>query len=270
VAQPKTLSESQVTLLRWITSGCPDGVMDGYFHRISAAALRNRGLVTISGHGATWSATATKAGQEYLDQVDGPEPPTPRKPNVSVTQRLVEDVIAAGGTLRVPRWHRHSDGIDYARRARLAERQRKLPPGKRLTLKTIGEELEISLAEALDSNVPFELTAVPVAAKVSRYHAAVRHFRDSSDDHEVSRALLGRATRILQAIATEAERRGWNVKTGDAGDLALSVGSVTFYLRLVEEGVHPRGMWEEQVRLYRSVSSDWGLYRDRTPSARCL
>lgn len=174
-----------MTLLRWITDGCPDGVMDGYFHRISAAALRNRGLVKTSGHGPTWSATTTKAGQEYLDQVDGPEPPTLRKPNVSVTQRLVEDVIAAGGTLRVPRWHRYSDGIDYARRARLAERQRKLPPGKRLTLKTIGEELEISLAEALDSNVPFELTAVHVAAKVSRYHAAVRHFRDSSDDHEV-------------------------------------------------------------------------------------
>jgi len=38
------LNESQVAVLRWITAGSPRGVMEGYAHRISAAALRSRGL----------------------------------------------------------------------------------------------------------------------------------------------------------------------------------------------------------------------------------
>ena len=49
MAQRKTLSEAQVALLRWIGDGCPAGVVEGDSHRISAAALRNRGLVKITG-----------------------------------------------------------------------------------------------------------------------------------------------------------------------------------------------------------------------------
>lgn len=61
-------------------------------HRISAAALRSRGLATTSGRGASWAATLTKAGEEYLARVDGPTPPIPRQPNVSVTEQLVGTV----------------------------------------------------------------------------------------------------------------------------------------------------------------------------------
>jgi hypothetical protein len=97
MAQRKTLTEQQVSLLRWIAEGCPEGVMDGMSHRVSAAALRNRGLVTISGRGSTWAAKITDAGRDYLAQLDGPNPPVPRQANRSVTQQLVDDVIAAGG-----------------------------------------------------------------------------------------------------------------------------------------------------------------------------
>lgn len=100
MAQRKTLTEKQVALLRWISTGCPDGVMEDDFYRISAAALRNRDMVTISGRGPTWSAKIAPAGAEYLKQVDGPNPPIPRQANVSVAQQLVDDVVAAGGSLR--------------------------------------------------------------------------------------------------------------------------------------------------------------------------
>src|SRR5262245_29516390 len=104
MAQRTTLNEVQVAVLRWISEGCADGVVaDTVSARISAAALRNRGLVRTSGHGATWKANITVAGTEYLQQVDGPNPPLSRQPNVSVTQQLVDDVIAAGGSLRAPR-----------------------------------------------------------------------------------------------------------------------------------------------------------------------
>src|SRR5689334_4686584 len=100
--------------------------MEDDFYRISAAALRNRGLVSITGRGPTWSATILPAGTEYLARVDGPEPPIPRQANVSLTQQLVDDVIAAGGSLRVEqrRWGSR-DGVDYEQRARIAQQHGK-------------------------------------------------------------------------------------------------------------------------------------------------
>ena len=75
MAQRKTLTEQQVTILRWVSEGCPDGVMEGDSYRVSAAALRRRGLVTTSGRGPTWSASVTDVGRQYLEEVDGEDPP---------------------------------------------------------------------------------------------------------------------------------------------------------------------------------------------------
>jgi hypothetical protein len=131
VAQRTTLTEKQVSILHWIADGRPDRIMDGDSHRISAAALRNRGLVTTSGRGPTWWAEITQAGREYLARVNGPKPPVPRQANASVTQQLVDNVLAAGGLLRVPRKDPYDcDGVDHEHRARLAERYGKVPAGK--------------------------------------------------------------------------------------------------------------------------------------------
>jgi hypothetical protein len=46
-AQSWTLNEAQTEVLRWIADGCPDGVLEGYEHRISAAALRTRDSVPV-------------------------------------------------------------------------------------------------------------------------------------------------------------------------------------------------------------------------------
>jgi hypothetical protein len=75
------LNASQLATLRWIADGSPPGVMEGYAHRISAAALRSRDLVRISGRGPSWRALITPSGQAYLEglsisggQVDAGEP----------------------------------------------------------------------------------------------------------------------------------------------------------------------------------------------------
>ncbi len=51
VADPAvSLNDAQIAVLRWIAAGSPAGVMEeGYSHCVSAAALRNRSLVRISG-----------------------------------------------------------------------------------------------------------------------------------------------------------------------------------------------------------------------------
>jgi hypothetical protein len=60
------LNDTQLAVLRWIADGSPAGVMDGYGYRVSAAALRTRGLIKISGRSTTWRARLTPAGQAVL------------------------------------------------------------------------------------------------------------------------------------------------------------------------------------------------------------
>ena len=57
---------------------------------------------------------------------------------MSVTQELVDNVVAAGGTLVVPAksW-RDPDSVDYRRRARLAEQHGKVPVGKLLAIRNL-------------------------------------------------------------------------------------------------------------------------------------
>lgn len=268
VAQPKTLTERQVSVLRWIAEGCPNGVVDDEFHRTSAAALRRRGLVGTSGRGPTWMAKVTHAGREYLAQVEGPSPPTPRKANGSVTQRLVDDVGAAGGSLRVPRRGAFDgDGVDYEHRARLAERLGKVPEGRRLIVTRREGELELRLVDAPgQAGGRAELVPIAIPEKVGRYDPTARQFRDRAERHEVSRGSLRRATRIVHAIAVEAERRGWSARpspesrngygrdvwTGTKdGHLQIEADDHDFRLLAREEGAHTRGRWEEEVKRYR-------------------
>jgi hypothetical protein len=281
VAQRKTLTEKQIELLRWIAEGCPSGVYEDTFHRISAAALQTRGLIEVSGRGRSWEAKLTGAGEEYLNEVDGPEPPIPRQANVSVTQQLVDDVIAGGGSLIVPAksWH-DPDAVDYERRARLAELHRKVPAGKRLALTDLpDQELRIELIDAPDDARDFEPPQpIEIPEKIARYHPAARQFRDLRERHEVSREHLARATRIIHVIAKECERRGWNSAappdSANAygrttwtprknGHLQIKTDDETFWLRLREEHVHTRGPWEEEVNRYRGVDRDSPWYRDR-------
>ena len=278
MAQRKSLTENQIAILRWIAAGCPAGVMANDFHRISAAALRTRRLIETSGCGPAWQATLTPAGRAHLAELDGPTPPLPRRANVSVTQQLVDDVVAAGGVLRFPSWGRSpDDGVDYEKRANLARRHGKVPAGKRLTVTTVGSALELRLVDA-SHHIPAPLVPVLVPTNVRRYHPAARLFRDHPERHEVARGQLARATRIVHAIATEAERRGWPVQAAPCltdrygptpwmrnsdGHLQLTAGGETFRLRLREQGVRTRGPWEEQVASYRGVDRDSPYFGDR-------
>jgi hypothetical protein len=283
VAQRKTLTEQQIALLRWIAAGCPDGEIEGDSYRVSAAALRRRGLVTTSGGGPTWSAAITSRGQEYLEKVDGPEPPIPRQGNVPVTQQLVDEVIAAGGSLRVPhRWSGDPAYVDYWNRAALAERYGKVPDEKRLEVVEVDKELEIRLVDSPGKIGRVELDEVIVPEKVTRYHLAAKRLREDRERQEVSRGQMQRAARIVHAIVKEAERRGWSVAysgapeggswsdssvRGSGSRLTIGVEEHEFRIRLHEKGVHTRGPWEENIRRERELDLRWGsMRRENAPS----
>lgn len=69
------LNERQLDVLRWIADDCPEGkwAEEDYSYKTSAKALESRGLVKISGHGKTWTASITAAGTYYLEH--GTYPP---------------------------------------------------------------------------------------------------------------------------------------------------------------------------------------------------
>lgn len=103
---------------------------------------------------------------------------------------------------------------------------------------------------------------VPIPKRVARYHAAARSLRDHTDLHEVSREQLQRATRILHAIATEAQRRGWPVSS-DSGVMKVTAHELDCHVKITEKGVRQRAQWEQQVRHYRNVRPGDYFWRDR-------
>lgn len=273
MAQRKTLTEGQVAVLGWIRDGCPEGVMESDVSaRISAAALRSRGLVQTSRRGRSWEATITDAGVEYLKEVDGPNPPIARQANVSVTQQLVDDVIAAGGSLRLPRRRWNEPGVDFERRAQLAESYGKVPSGKRLVTTNISpDEMLIELIDdgiggVDESRPPAPLEPVVVPARLKNYHRVAREFRDRTNLHEVSRKTLPRVVRIVHALATEAERRGYQVacvrvredsygrsdrKPSRDGQLVVTIDGHIQAVRIWEKGAGIRGPYEQQMARWR-------------------
>jgi hypothetical protein len=262
------LNELQVRVLRWIADGCPDGVFDGYEHRVSAAALRTRGLVQISGRGPTWSATMTESGKRALDggEVRAPAD-SERERTLSATEQLIADVIAAGGTLRVPAY-RGGEGRNYPQLVRAAQYWRKIPEGKRLQIVGVGlVETEIRLVDGPPAT-DIASGAVPVPQRLTKPHPVAAAFRNDTERHEVARANIARATRVVHAIAVEGGRRGYEVApapesqaergrdrwtASNHGHLVITIRGHSYRLRISEEKVKTRGPWEMEVRHWADV-----------------
>jgi hypothetical protein len=291
MAHRSTLTEAQTDVLRWVSDGCPEGVYEDVVHRISAAALKRRGLVTVTGRGPMWVARITDEGRRYLEKLSSESPPVPRQANVSVTQQLVDDVIAAGGTARFPRPTWRQPSVDYARRAELAHRFGKVPDGKQLVVASDGDQVEISLVDAPRPPGPSPAVLV-VPDRVGHFHPTVRAFRSEASRHEVTRAQLPRVCRILHVLLTEAERRGY--RTGltvspegpyryrwsgpNDGHLAIDTDDYQARLRIIEGGLGSRAYFDRQNGTYGRgddgtyVKREWTIsdYEAKANGRLCL
>ena len=294
VAQsPVALNDAQIAVLRWIAFGSQPGVMEGYAHRISASALRTRDLVRIFGRGETWRAELTNRGREQLERLErelpvgtngrqenalrrpqpalaarsgtraAAEPNTLARPLLK-TEQLVADVLAAGGRLTLPD-ETARGGVNWRQRAYAAQRHRKVPAGKHLSVRWTNAGFEIEL---LDGETGNELgaDAVPVPTRLSKYHPVAQEFRDHTNLHEVSRKALPRVLRIVHALAKEAERRGYAVacvrvredsyrrsdwKPTRDGQLVFTINGHELKVRLWEKGAGVRGPYEHQRKRWQ-------------------
>src|SRR5207245_4749717 len=101
-------------------------------------------------------------------------------------------------------------GVNWRQRAYAAQRHGKVPACKRLSVARTKAGFEIEL---LDGETGNELgaEAVPVPARLSKYHPVAQEFRNRTSLHEVSRKALPRVLRIVHALAKEAEGRGYRI-----------------------------------------------------------
>ncbi|MFT4288344.1 MAG: hypothetical protein QM595_11925, partial [Nocardioides sp.] len=69
------MNERQLEVLKWIADGRPEGrwPKDDFSYKVSAGALKSRGLITVKGHAATWTAEITEAGTHYLEHGTYPD-----------------------------------------------------------------------------------------------------------------------------------------------------------------------------------------------------
>jgi len=161
---------------------------------------------------------------------------------------LVARVLAAGGVLEA------DDSLAGAAGERLVAASRHapgLPFGKQLRLQSPGilsGAREVYLEE--DFSVRVAEQPVPVPQRVTRLHPAVAVYRDDADRHEVSRDSLTRATRLLHALASEAQRRGHEVTPArhgrfqynsafisslKDGQLAIGIDGFSYAIRIREQ-----------------------------------
>jgi len=164
---------------------------------------------------------------------------------------LVARVIQAGGALELDT---EDNDTDYKLLCKAAKKAQNLPFGKQLRMRSIGSwwshRCEIYFDEDFFVRIPVRL--IPVPQRVSAYHPVVAAYRADSDHQEVSRESLGRACRILQALAAEAVRRGHTVKSPEQqknqytgapirsfkdGQLRIMVNDFTYPLRIREQSV---------------------------------
>jgi hypothetical protein len=130
-----------------------------------------------------------------------------------VTEQLVADVIAAGGTLRIDTT---GDRTNWEHRAQSAMRFGKVPKGKLLVVErgTSWNERVIRLKDPPAwMTAPLEPIEIPAALR--KPHRVVAELRDDRTRLPLTTSVRGRALRLLQALVSAPEARGYAVRSSE-------------------------------------------------------
>jgi len=201
------LNEKQAAVLRWVQAGAPAGAFGhgDFAHRITARGLANRGLIRIKGQGETWTAEITDKGRKRFADI-GEEPS--RAAGETATARLFRQVAEAGGSLRI----NEEDKTDYRSLVDNSLRSPSRPHGQKLETRSEGQWFRARIVEVYLTEFTRDLIQpkpVPIAARIRNPHPVVDAFKSNPDASYVSRASMGRAARVYDALAKEATRRGY-------------------------------------------------------------
>jgi hypothetical protein len=222
--------------------------------RTSRSSITSRGSVPTAAKPALSRGTVPSSSRQASD--DGVKPA-----REGAVDRLIRQLKEVGGRIHVeaPTWvNNRCIGVDYGQLIKAANRTGKVPAGQRILSRDHGRfGMDIWLAPAIPGT-QVQPRPVPVPTRVTRYHPVVTAYRDRRDRHEISKAHQSRALLILQALITEAERRGFHATLTDDraqrsehyrwaasrdGHIAITVDGHPQPLRLLEIGMPSRSAW---------------------------
>lgn len=237
------LNSNQQDVLRWVSQECPDGVYHGYAHRVTARALHNKGLLSVKGHGESWSATLTKDGIAYLNSDKNPssdntqdtEPSQKRQrktpstqppkknhngeakasPPLSTKKRpgVVDQLIAAlhdaeNHCITIP----HEQIRRYQSRAITAEREGKIPYGMQIIIRDQkNNETALVTLEPLPSWRTKVLDPIAVPSHVNDPTDVTQKLSESTT-FPVNGPPRERALRLVEALVNAARGRDMKVR----------------------------------------------------------
>lgn len=276
------ISPRQYDVMEWVQDGCPERADDASVYRAAARQLHNRGLLHVTGNGANLTAAVTPLGKQVMTRQKS-EIERRRKQEQAEAERvavrrredeerrefgidLITKVAAAGGRLDVGRCLGRYELHQVISALRGNEG---LPTGQRLDFEPtmMDERLGFTVYFAPDFKVRVESTMVLVPSQLRQPSSAVAAFRDRRA--RVTKDLIPRAARILQAIVDAAQVRSWAVsayKSGyynqsdDAYDLTIQIDRLVWHLLIRERN----GRNARDHRAY--VSNYWDTYRNVRPA----
>ncbi|WP_330299037.1 hypothetical protein [Streptomyces sp. NBC_00503] len=228
------LNDRQRELLRRLDAGVELGLASA--ERLSAYALRDRGLLTIGRRSGAVRAKVTEAGEFYLEHGHHPEDPryagapqsgAKRRP-VPYSERavaararrakaaeLIERLVAERRVV-IPEPDEATEA-EYLRAVDYAKRHDLTPPGKRIErLRLWNRDLQISLEDGPHHNAksqrPESVPPISVPAQLRSLHPVVGALKEDQCRLAVSAPLRSRALRLFQGLCAEAVKRGYAVR----------------------------------------------------------
>lgn len=197
-ATGRPVNERQLEVLTWIANGCPEREWGDTTYKTVAVALQNRRLAIVTRRRGTWRAEVTAAGRYYVEHGMYPDSHWTGAPDAAARQTSPGTRSA---TVQQP--------LVVA-----APQPPAAPVDGRTGRADVSSDTTSSAAPASSIRVPARLS--------NRPHVAVQAIQRTPDALAMlSKPLRARALRVLEAVAKEAERRGYQVAERDG---ALRIG----------------------------------------------
>ncbi|WP_432003281.1 hypothetical protein [Streptomyces sioyaensis] len=152
------------------------------------------------------STPGERAASEAVARPESRRRAASKQSQKTLGEQLIDDVLAAGGSL-VVKPHYGAGAPNWTARIRSAQRCGRLPEGKELVHRWRAGGYEITIQDTPAWKLAV-LDPIPVPERLHRPHTIVAALRDGEPALGLSKAVRPRALRLVQAIVTEAERRG--------------------------------------------------------------
>ncbi len=276
------LTRAQFAILTAIAENAEAGRTSEIANRRTLLALRDRGLIRLTGSRSGWAATITPDGQRRVDQearrlrekaareaAEAAEKERQAREAALAQQRaadLMDRLLSAG---RVDVAHDYTES-ELLRIEREARRLGTLPEGEKLAHEHIRMDPDLGFTLYLrpdyEQRIPVRTLKAPGRVPKTK-HPAVERFLERRAN--VSKGSIPRAGRFLQGVVDACDIVGWKVTDKvsrsfggndihSATDLEFRIGSTTYELAISEAAAGNRR------RSPSPYVQEWDYYRGHT------